>query len=140
MPEKIWQSADVDVQDLLEQLTSAEQSRQVVVYDGPTCKCPSENSTSRPSCTLLAMNCVRTVFEVEKGLGAKISWAWQRSRDDADADVEFLEDLLAERTVQVSGALLLWACHLEIFFGHLENCIHHSLPQTRHRHECWRAL
>jgi hypothetical protein len=100
MPEKIWQSADVDVQDLLEQLTSAEQSRQVVVYDGPTCKCSNENSTSRPSCTLLAMNCVRTFFEVEKGLGAKISWAWQRSRDDAVADAEFLEDLLAERTVQ----------------------------------------
>lgn len=98
--EKIWQSADVDVQDLLEQLTSAEQSRQVVVYDGPTCKCSSENGTSRPSCTLIAMNCVRTVFEVEKGLGAKISWAWQRSRDDAVADAEFLEDLLAERTVQ----------------------------------------
>lgn len=100
MPEKIWQSGDVDVRDLLEQLTSAEQSRQVVVYDGPTCKCSNENSTSRASCTLLAMNCVRTVFEVEKGLGAKISWAWQRSRDDADADAEFLEDLLAERTVQ----------------------------------------
>jgi hypothetical protein len=104
----LWYGTDVlNASELLGYFLFAKQ--QVVMYEGQECKYrrgSSEAGSSQVICGLIALNCVRRVFELEEQ---------HASGDLEDKDENFLQELISPETIQVSGTVLISVGFIEAF-------------------------
>jgi plasmid stability protein len=105
--ESIWQSADIDTREILRQLLLSNPWPEQITYDGPACSCNVQDqepaSPSQSTCALISMFCARTILDLEKQLRAREYRSEGRSKEDEASGL--LDDILAERTVQVRSTL-----------------------------------